>query len=70
MFGQTSPEPARELSIDLDCDDTDPAVRECRGQDTGACTEIQNEVVRLDARRANQLRCQLATAEKVLAAPA
>jgi hypothetical protein len=40
----------------------------CQGARSG--TEIENEVAGLNARGANQLRCELATAEKVLAAAA
>jgi hypothetical protein len=43
---------------------------ERRGQSTGSGSEIEDEVVALDPRSANQFRCKLATAEKVLAAAA
>jgi hypothetical protein len=51
-------------------DDPTRAARERRGQGTGSGTEVDNEIVGLDARGANQLRCELATAEEVLAAAA
>jgi hypothetical protein len=44
--------------------------RERGGQDAGTCPEIEYEVVALNLGSANQLRCELATAEEVLAAAA
>jgi hypothetical protein len=59
-----------ELGIDLDGHDTRAGAYERRREDTGPGTEVENEVVGLNARSANQLRGELATPEKVLAAPA
>jgi hypothetical protein len=44
--------------------------RERGGQNAGACPEVEDEVVALNLGSANQLRCELATAEEVLAAAA
>jgi hypothetical protein len=56
--------------VDLDGDDAIGAARKCTGQDAGAGAEVEDEIAALDSGRANELRCELATAEEVLAAPA
>ena len=68
--GIAAPQAFRQIGIDLHGYDARAGPYECRRQSTGASTEVENEVPWLNARGANQLRCQLATAEKVLAAPA
>jgi hypothetical protein len=65
-----APQSLGEVGIDLDGHDTRAGAHERRRQDTGPSTEIENEVTGPNARSANELRDQLATAEKVLAAPA
>ena len=59
-----------KASIDIDRYDSRACAHERARQDTGSSAEIENEVVGLNARSANQLRGQFVTAEKVLAAPA
>jgi hypothetical protein len=63
-------QPGGEPRVELDRDDAAGATRERRSQNAGSGSEIEYEVARLNARSANQLRCKLATAEKVLAAAA
>ena len=65
-----APQAFGKPGIDLDGHDSRARAHERAGQDTGSSAEIENEVVGLNARSANQLRGQLVTAEKVLAAPA
>jgi hypothetical protein len=69
-LGIAAPQAFRQMGIDLDGYDTRAGPYERRRESAGPSTEIENEVARLNARSANQFRCQLATAEKVLAAPA
>jgi hypothetical protein len=59
-----------KIGVDLDGDDTRTGAHERRRQYTGSCTEIENEVAGLNVGSANELRGELATAEKVLAAAA
>jgi hypothetical protein len=68
--GKPLPQPVGEHWIKLDCNDARAGVAERAGQRAGARTEIEHEVAALDLRSANELRCELATAEEVLAAAA
>ena len=59
-----------KLVVDLDCDDTRTGVHERAGQNAGARAEVEHEVTAPDVGSANELRCELATAEKVPTASA
>src|SRR6266508_1079520 len=67
---QTALELGRESQVDLYGDDASRTARQRCRQDAATCAEVEHEVVALNVRSANQLRCKLATAEKVLAAAA
>src|SRR5215210_3172869 len=63
-------QPDDEAVVDLHGHDPRRAPQERGGQNAAAGAEVDNEVPALYARSSNQLRCKLATAEKVLAADA
>jgi hypothetical protein len=63
-------QPVGEHWIKLDCNHSRTGAVKRAGQRAGSCTEIEHEVAAPDARSANELRCELATAEEVLAAAA
>jgi hypothetical protein len=56
--------------VDLYGDDAVRDSGKSGGQSARAGAEVHDDVVTLDLRSANQLRCKLATAEKVLAGAA
>ena len=58
----------RELRIELDSNDTRAGTRERARQDAATGAEVEHEVARPNSGRANDLRCERATAEKVLPA--
>jgi hypothetical protein len=68
--GEAPAQAFAQLGVDLDGDDAIAAPCERRSQDARTGPDIEDEVVALDSGRANELRCEPATAEKVLAAAA
>jgi hypothetical protein len=64
------PQPGRELGVDFERDHSARTLRERGGQNAGACPEVEDEIVALNLGSANQVRCELATAEEMLAAAA
>ena len=68
--GEASAQPFGEHRVELDRNDARAGVTKGAAQHTGAGAYVEHEIAALDSRSANQLRCELATAEEVLAAAA
>ena len=68
--GEPLVEPGDEPGIDFDRHHSVRAPQERSGQYACAGSEIEKEVAGPNTRRANELRCELATAEKMLASAA
>src|SRR5204862_4799803 len=65
---EATAQPGRQRRVELDCSHARARARECNGEETGSGAEVENEVAGPDPGRANELRCERATAEEVLAA--
>jgi len=69
-LGKTPSQRGSQCRVDLHRDHGRSAAHECSGQSTGPGAEVEDEVARSDTGCANEFRGELATTEKVLAAPA
>ena len=67
-FGEVSSQFVSQNGIELHRDHASTGTGQCTSNDTAAGAEVEHEVTRPNAGRANDLRCERATAEKMLPA--
>jgi len=69
-LGEAAAQGRRQLTVDLHGNNARTRPHERGSQRARAGSEVDDEVVALNLRSANELRCKLATAEKMPAAAA